>query len=66
MESLSVALGARSYPIHIGTGLIEQAALYAPHVRGAAAVVTNPVVAPLYLARVRKALEDAGARSPGG
>ena len=62
MESLSVALGSRSYPIHIGAGLIDQRALYAPHLRGAAAVVSNAVVAPLYLARVRAALEASGAR----
>ena len=62
MESLSVALGSRSYPIHIGAGLIDQRALYAPHLRGAAAIVTNNVVAPLYLARVRAALEAGGAR----
>jgi len=61
MESLSVALGSRSYPIHIGAGLIDQRALYAPHLRGAAAVVSNAVVAPLYLARVRAALEASGA-----
>lgn len=62
MESLSVALGSRSYPIHIGAGLIDQPAWYAPHLRGSAAVVTNEVVAPLYLARVRAALEASGAR----
>ena len=63
MESLSVALGERSYPIHIGTGLLDEASLYAPHLRAAqAAIVTNDVVAALYLGRVRKALEAAGAR----
>jgi len=62
MESLSVALGSRSYPIHIGAGLIGERALYAPHLRGSAAVITNEVVAPLYLARVRSALEASGAR----
>jgi len=62
MESLSVALGSRSYPIHIGAGLIGEPALYAPHLRGSAAVITNEVVAPLYLARVRAALEASGAR----
>ena len=62
MESLSVALGSRSYPIHIGIGLIGERALYAPHLRGSAAVITNEVVAPLYLARVRAALEGSGAR----
>ena len=63
MESLRVALGERSYPIHIGTGLLDEKALYAPHLRAAqAAVITNEHVAPLYLARTRRALEAAGAR----
>ena len=62
MESLRVALGERAYPIHIGAGILGEAALYAPHLAGVAAVVTNPVVGPLYLARVRAALEAAGAR----
>jgi 3-dehydroquinate synthase len=60
MESLSVELGKRAYPIHIGTGLLARAELYAPFVRGGVAIVTNPVVAPLYLALVRNALGKAG------
>jgi 3-dehydroquinate synthase len=57
MESLSVALGKRSYPIHIGAGLIGARELYAPYVgAGGVAIVTNAVVAPLYLAHVKKAL----------
>ena len=64
MESLGVALGERSYPIHIGAGLIDRAELYRPHLAGgSAAIVTNEVVAPLYLSRVKKAIEAAGARS---
>ena len=63
MESLRVALGERSYPIHIGTGIIDSSELYAPHLAGgAAAIVTNDVVSPLYLSRVRAALVSAGAR----
>ena len=62
MESIRVALGSRAYPIHLGAGILERTDLYAPHLRGTAAVVTNAVVAPLYAARVRKALEAAGAR----
>jgi 3-dehydroquinate synthase len=62
MESLRVALGSRSYPIHLGADLIDQSELYAPHVRGTAAIISNDVVLPLYGARVRKALEAAGAR----
>ena len=62
MESLSVALGSRSYPIHIGVGLIGSAELYAPYVKGgSAAIVTNDVVAPLYSKKVRHALETGGA-----
>jgi 3-dehydroquinate synthase len=57
MESLSVALGERSYPIHIGAGLIARPELYRPYLAGgSAAIVTNDVVAPLYLAQVRQAL----------
>ena len=57
MESLRVALGERSYPIHVGSGILDATALYAPHLAaGSAAVVTNQVVAPLYLPRVKKVL----------
>ena len=64
MQSLSVVLGERSYQIHIGSGLLDDARLYAPHVKGTGvAVITNPVVAPLYLDRVQGALARAGAQS---
>ena len=62
--TLRVELGERAYPIHIGTGLAGDAALYAPHVKGrGAAVVTNETVAPLYAERVEHALAKAGARA---
>jgi len=64
VPALRVELGARAYPIHIGAGLIDDAALYAPHLGGGAvAVVTNAVVAPLYLDRLERALRAAGAHS---
>ena len=64
MQTLSVALGERAYPVHIGAGLLGEARLYAPHVEGRrVAIVTNPVVAPLYLERVRQALAQAGAQA---
>ena len=64
MQTLSVALGERSYPVHIGTGMIGESSLYAPHVKGRRiAVVTNAVVAPIYLATVQEALAGAGAQS---
>ena len=57
MESLRVALGSRSYPIHIGAGLVGRAELYRGYLSGgSAAIVTNAVVGPLYLEEVKKAL----------
>lgn len=61
MHTLSVALGERSYPIHIGSGVLDDAALYRPCLTGGrAAVITSEAIAPLYLARVKRALERAG------
>jgi 3-dehydroquinate synthase len=55
--SLNVALGARSYPIHIGSGLLSDPDLYRPHLRGSQVmIVTNETVAPLYLEPLRAAL----------
>jgi len=57
METLSVALGNRAYPIHIGAGLIGRADLYRPYLKGGGvAVVTNTVVAPLYLKAIKGAI----------
>src|SRR4051794_13191458 len=62
MARIGVALGERSYDIEVGSGLIGDPARYAPHVAGRkAALVTNTVVAPHYLARVGSALRSAGA-----
>ncbi len=59
MESLRVALAERSYPIHIGARLLDRAELYRPYLSGgSAAIVTNEVVAPLYLSRVARALGE--------
>ncbi len=61
-ERLTVALGARSYDIVLGRGLIDRAgALLAPVIRRKRAViVTDAHVAPLYLARFAAALAAAG------
>ncbi len=60
METLSVALGSRTYPIHIGARILDAAELYRSYLGGGgAAIVTNAVVAPLYLERIRKALHGA-------
>jgi 3-dehydroquinate synthase len=62
MISLSVDLGTRTYPIHIGHGILGDATLYAPWIKGRrVAVVTNDIVGPLYANAVRAALERAGA-----
>lgn len=56
MRTLTVDLGDRSYPIHIGAGLLGRADLLTPHLHGRqVCVVTNTTVAPLYLERVRAA-----------
>ena len=59
-RTVEIDLGARSYPIHVGAGIIGERRLFAPHVGGRRAfVVTNETVAPLYLDRLRPALADA-------
>lgn len=60
-DTLHVDLGARSYPITIGQSLFGDSALLAAHVAGSrVAIVTNTVVAPLYLEQVSKSLQAAG------
>ncbi len=57
MESLTVDLGDRSYPIHVGPNLLQQRALFEPHLTSnQVCIVTNTTVAPLYLAQVEAAL----------
>lgn len=61
METLTVALGERSYPIHIGAGLLERAELIAARLpQKKVAIVTNTTVAPLYLAPFQRGLESHG------
>jgi len=61
MQTLHVDLGDRSYPIHIGSGLLGQPELILPHLpQKRVMVVTNTVVAPLYLAKLKATLEAAG------
>lgn len=58
MNTLTVDLGARSYPIFIGTGLLDRPELYTPYIKGRQVlIVTNETVAPLYLQRVKNALQ---------
>jgi 3-dehydroquinate synthase len=58
VKTLLVDLGERSYPIYVGAGLLGQRALIAPHLAGRQVmVVSNEVVAPLYLERTLEGLE---------
>jgi len=64
--TLEVALGDRTYPIHIGAGLIDRAgALIAPILRQPRVVVVTDVhlEATGYPGRLRRALEAAGVRA---
>ncbi len=59
MKTLHVELGPRSYPIHIGSGLLGRADLLKPCIAGKQVmVVTNETVAPLYLDKTLAALSD--------
>jgi 3-dehydroquinate synthase len=64
MQTLTVGLGERSYPIHIGSGLLDRAELLQPALpRRRAAIVTNTTVAPLYLEKLRNTLRSIGVDS---
>lgn len=57
MHTVEVDLGERSYPIHIGEGLLDRADLIRPHIHGKqVCIVTNATVAPLYLERLQNSL----------
>jgi len=61
MQTLNVALGDRSYPIHIGLDLLDKSELILPHLKGKqVAIVTNTTVAPLYLEKLAQPLRVAG------
>ena len=63
MPTLTVALAERSYPIHIGAGLLARAGeLLASPRPGRAIIVTNPIVAAHYLAPLQAALLRCGVR----
>lgn len=61
MQTLTVDLGARSYSIHIGMGLLDRAELLLPCLKQKKVmVVSNTTIAPLYLERLSAALSDSG------
>ena len=56
-HTLTVELGDKSYPIFIGSGLINQPELLCKHIKGESAlIVSNTTIAPLYLETIRASL----------
>jgi 3-dehydroquinate synthase len=61
MRTLKVDLDERSYPIHIGPGLLDDPDLLIARLpQKRVAIVSNETVAPLYLERLSRALARAG------
>ena len=61
MESLTVALGSRSYPVLIGAGIVGKMELLLPSLaQPKVAIVTNEVVAPILLADISMRLRASG------
>ena len=59
MLTLDVDLGDRSYPIFIGSGLLDNPDLLCPYIKGKQVViVSNETVAPLYSARLESLLSE--------
>ena len=57
MATLHVELGERSYPIHIDAGVLLNSTLLTQHIRAQrVCVVTNDIVAPLYLDKIKQLL----------
>ena len=62
MSVVHVTTAGGEYPIHIAAGRLDRLADSVPDSSTAIAIVTNPVVAGLYGAQVRRALEQTGKR----
>lgn len=57
---IQVELSARSYPIYIGEGLLENLEIFKQHIpHKQVMIVSNPTIAPLYLEKLQKTLFDA-------
>lgn len=57
MPTLNLDLGLRSYPIYIDSGLFDNETLFTKHIRAKRiCIVTNSVVAPLYLEKIKAKL----------
>ncbi len=61
MPSIQVSLGERSYPIAVEAGKLKDAGFLLSAIKGQQIViVTNTVVAPLYLEKLQTTLKDSG------
>jgi len=59
MHTLNLDLGLRSYPIYIDSGLFDNADLFAAHIHAKrVCIVTNTIVAPLYLEKIKAKLTN--------
>ncbi len=59
MAILNLDLGERSYPIYIDSGLLNKTDLFTSHIRAKrVCIVSNNIVAPLYLASLKAKLAD--------
>ena len=59
MHALNVPLGSRSYPVIIGRGLLGRPEIIRPYLSGRQVlIVSDEIVAPLWLKPLRAALED--------
>lgn len=57
METLTVSLGERSYPIYIKSGAMSDSSFFIPHIKGnKVVVVTNETLQPLFADKVNQAL----------
>ncbi|MBS1270022.1 MAG: 3-dehydroquinate synthase [Gammaproteobacteria bacterium] len=58
MKTLTVRLGRRTYPIHVGTDLLADADLLTPHIDGRQVmVISNNTVGPMYLDKLHRGLQ---------
>ena len=65
LKTLSVDLGERSYPIHIGPGLLDDSSRLRPYLAGRQVmIVTNETVAPLYLESLKRSLGEGPGNDP--
>ena len=57
METLTVSLGERSYPIYIKSGAMSDSSFFVPHIKGSkVVVVTNETLQPLFADKINQAL----------